>query len=102
MAAAKKTYISFEDSLPMSDRHYRFVFHGASKIGKTFLALTASEHFPDVLPTNPPVVLKDMAWWSFDNGALRGAKEQGLSVPHVMVLLVSMFDCIVEGLYFVL
>lgn len=80
----KKSLIAVESSDDVNRQHYRFVFHGPPKVGKTFLALTASEHFPDELPADPSVSLDDMMWWSFDAGALRGVEEQGIKVPHVL------------------
>lgn len=76
--------VTARSSDDLAQEHLRLMFHGVPGCRKTFTALTASKYYPkEGIPSPVRVDLKDMIWWSFDNGALRGAPEMGLNVPNV-------------------
>lgn len=62
------------------------VIHGPPKHGKTFLAASASEFFPedmDELGSGKKFELDDMLWVSFDDGATAGFRGAGLKVREL-------------------
>jgi len=63
--------------------NFRLMLVGPPKEGKTFTGFTASEFYPDKLPAAEMTDLKDLFWCALDSGALDGAKEQNLSIPHM-------------------
>lgn len=70
-------YSSNSGDLPIGD----ILIHAPSGAGKTFLAATISEHFPE--KEGVKASLDDMLWLLFDLGGLNGFKESGLSVPVI-------------------
>jgi len=66
----------------------RLVIHGKFGVGKTALAATASEYFPEKWPTErhkgaePKYVLKDMFFINVDDKATAGFRERGIAVSQ--------------------
>lgn len=65
-------YVTSSDDEEME--HLRVLVHGLSKVGKTWLAASLSEHWPE----GP---LSDCVWVSVDQGAINGLKSHGIKVP---------------------
>jgi hypothetical protein len=55
--------------------------HGPMGAGKTFLAASASEEFPAMLPAKVMTGLSDIYWGAADRGATDGFKHNNLRVP---------------------
>jgi hypothetical protein len=55
--------------------------HGPMSAGKTFLAASASEHYPADLPAAKMVDLGDLYWGAADRGAVDGFKHNNIRVP---------------------
>jgi hypothetical protein len=62
----------------------RIMLHGPPGSGKTFCALTASSKWP--IDIEKGAVLDDLAFFSFDNGALDGLVEYPITLPNVLDL----------------
>ncbi len=69
----------------------RAIVYGSPGVGKTFSAVTLSEHCPadfshirvkTPIKRAQAVTLKDTVWVSFDAGATTGFEEQGIIVPE--------------------
>lgn len=58
-----------------------YIIHGPPGSGKTFLAATASQYWPEEVPPASPVELKDMLWLGADAGATAGFQELRISLP---------------------
>lgn len=56
---------------------------GPTKVGKTFLAATISEYYPEELPAKDWVDLKDLVWISWDAGATDGFRDEKLRVDVI-------------------
>jgi len=61
------------------------LIHGPPKVGKTFLAASASEFCPEVLPAEKLVALEDMLWLQIDAGATDGFHEANLLLPDRVI-----------------
>ncbi len=59
------------------------ILYSPPKHGKTFMAGTISEHWPEKLPAAEMTSLDDMLWFLFDRGGLDGFRENNLSAPFI-------------------
>lgn len=59
------------------------IIFGAFGVGKTWLAGSASKHWPKTIPSTEPVVLSDCLWIKADVGATEGFTPNGISVPTI-------------------
>jgi len=94
-ASTKSEFLSNSDE---QEDPEGILIYGPPKTGKTFCAATMSKKWPVVIPPKGKVVLDDMAWITFDAGALSGLKSMGIRVPYVIEareILASFVD--IEG-----
>lgn len=62
------------------------VIHGPPGVGKTWFAGTASEFWPELVPSAKRIELLDMLWFQVDAGATAGFAEQNIVLPKGHVI----------------
>lgn len=70
----------------------RALLCGQTGMGKTFVAATMSEFWPDDPYASKPIKLEDTLWLSFDAGATQGFGQFNISVDELSVLKMMQQD----------